>query len=652
MTEACPSTIPYPAFTDVAGLSFEAYDAVACVAHYDVARGVSSFSFDPNGSVLRWQMALFLVRTARAIGMTLPNGSAQGFSDLGGVGEEARLAINQLAQLGIAKGVSPTVYDPNGSVTRSQMALFLTRLLTQAGVSLPSGTAYGFVDLGGLEANTQTAVNQLARLGIAKGISANSFGPYGEVLRRQMALFLARTLEVGKAKPFRVGVAVSRSAAITTDSLTVTVTVTNPAGTTAVANVPVDVFVAGGLTSGGECVYDNDASLNRGDGGTSFNCQLEAGDSRTDLFGRVVLTLQHTSVVEKDFVYAWTGEIGETFDTDTTRTYGVATVDWVQPDALTMDDEVGRYNTTVEVDAQLLAAGKKLAIQGEHVYFRVMRGATEVQAGAVVTGSDGIARLGYRGPSDPSGGDDLGPVDQVAAFWDADRDGIQDAGETAATATVTWDDALPVQHRAELTQATAGTLLNTYHPVTLNVTDKFGAGITNARVVFKVTGPTPVQQIGTSGSGGSVTFSYRSAVQGADTIDAQVDFDRDGVIEAEDLDFVQVDDLRHYWVASASSLLDGIHEFDVIAVNPGANTIDAYDLGTAKYLRLTYDTMGDLFSVDGLADRTLTQFEKALTDLDGALDLPVFDGVGGVGLSTVFYNAVRSQPSSFRLETG
>ena len=46
-------------------------------------------------------MALFLTRQAQTQGVSLPDGSDQGFTDIGTYPSEVQIAINQLAQLGI-----------------------------------------------------------------------------------------------------------------------------------------------------------------------------------------------------------------------------------------------------------------------------------------------------------------------------------------------------------------------------------------------------------------------------------------------------------------------------------------------------------------------------------------------------------------------
>ena len=141
-------------------------------------------------------MAIFLSRTAAVLGVALPSGESQGFEDLGGLSVEAVTAINQIRQLGITTGTSPTTFDPYGVVNRWQMAMFLTRLHPIVGGILPAGADQGFTDLAGLSLEAVLAINQLAELGITLGTAPGSYSPANAVVREQMASFLARLIRL------------------------------------------------------------------------------------------------------------------------------------------------------------------------------------------------------------------------------------------------------------------------------------------------------------------------------------------------------------------------------------------------------------------------------------------------------------------------
>ncbi|MCQ3805351.1 MAG: S-layer homology domain-containing protein, partial [Acidimicrobiia bacterium] len=104
--------------------------------------------------------------------------------------------IDCIAYYNITHGTSMTTYSPLMSVNREQMALFLTRLAGLVSIELASDPDdAGFTDIGELSAESQTAINQLADLGVTQGTSTTTYSPGDSVKRGQMALFLARLMD-------------------------------------------------------------------------------------------------------------------------------------------------------------------------------------------------------------------------------------------------------------------------------------------------------------------------------------------------------------------------------------------------------------------------------------------------------------------------
>ncbi|MDE0602747.1 MAG: S-layer homology domain-containing protein [bacterium] len=103
--------------------------------------------------------------------------------------------IDCIAYYGVTKGTSATTYSPVMSVTREQMALFLTRLAGLVDIPVDADPVdAGFGDIGDLSEESQTAINQLADLGITRGTSATTYSPSDDVTRAQMALFVQRLM--------------------------------------------------------------------------------------------------------------------------------------------------------------------------------------------------------------------------------------------------------------------------------------------------------------------------------------------------------------------------------------------------------------------------------------------------------------------------
>src|SRR3990172_2332587 len=121
---------------------------------------------------------------------------AAGFTDLGGLSGESKHAVDCLVLHEISQGTSTDTFSPLYSVTRWQMAMFLTRQLTVHGVSLPVAIDQSFSDIGDLPTATKDAINRLASLGITKGTGETTYDPGAPVSRWQMAFFLTRLLAV------------------------------------------------------------------------------------------------------------------------------------------------------------------------------------------------------------------------------------------------------------------------------------------------------------------------------------------------------------------------------------------------------------------------------------------------------------------------
>ena len=118
-----------------------------------------------------------------------------GFTDVA-MGNAHYENINCLAYYEITVGKTADTFDPRGNVTRSQMALFLTRAASAAGVDLGDAMDEGFTDLDMIGAERSIAINRLAAEGIMKGRTATTFEPLGLVTRADMAQHLFALLDL------------------------------------------------------------------------------------------------------------------------------------------------------------------------------------------------------------------------------------------------------------------------------------------------------------------------------------------------------------------------------------------------------------------------------------------------------------------------
>lgn len=182
-------------FVDVASGNPHAR-AVACLAHWNIARGVSETHYGPSNPVTRQQMASFIVRLVGDTGGVLAEHPADYFRDDDGALQA--VDINRLAEAGIVSGTSPGRFDPQGMVTRAQMAVFLTRAYDyrarEQGVALLPAGADHFPDDD--QTPLEPAIDKAAAAGFAGGFADGTYGPGLPVRRDQMASFLARVLDL------------------------------------------------------------------------------------------------------------------------------------------------------------------------------------------------------------------------------------------------------------------------------------------------------------------------------------------------------------------------------------------------------------------------------------------------------------------------
>ncbi|MBW3620287.1 MAG: S-layer homology domain-containing protein [Actinobacteria bacterium] len=188
---ACPpGDVTDPGFGDDDGNFAEA--AIHCIVWYDLADGTSDVTFSPKSLVGRGAMAKFIANLLEVGGVALPTEPQDHFTD----DEDSPFEpfINQLAELGVVKGTTETTYSPGQAVNRGQMASFLARAYQEiTGTALPAGND-AFTDDDGT--THEDNIDRVAAAGIAAGKTTTTFAPGESVSRDQMALFLARELDL------------------------------------------------------------------------------------------------------------------------------------------------------------------------------------------------------------------------------------------------------------------------------------------------------------------------------------------------------------------------------------------------------------------------------------------------------------------------
>ncbi len=146
----------------------------------------------PEANVSRAEMAVFLERGIHGSSFNPPVVTLT-FNDTGG--NFARYWIEALKSDGITSGCGPSLYCPDASTTRAEMAIFLLRSEHGASYNPPAASGTLFTDV---PASYWAAkwIEQLANEGITSGCGTNLYCPDATVTRAQMAVFLMRTFNL------------------------------------------------------------------------------------------------------------------------------------------------------------------------------------------------------------------------------------------------------------------------------------------------------------------------------------------------------------------------------------------------------------------------------------------------------------------------
>jgi hypothetical protein len=156
---------------------------IAEMAARGITTGDADGNYNPGGNVTRAQFATFLVRA-----LELDPVSEGPFDDVDPDNVHAP-NINAAAEAEITTGVTPTAFDPNGQITRDQVASLLARAFELDEIA---DGPFTDVDPGSVHAGN---INAVAQAGITTGVTDTTFNPDGTVTRAQMASLLIRALD-------------------------------------------------------------------------------------------------------------------------------------------------------------------------------------------------------------------------------------------------------------------------------------------------------------------------------------------------------------------------------------------------------------------------------------------------------------------------
>ncbi len=161
-----------------------AFSEIQSLYNKSLIKGYSNGTFKPEASITRAEAATII---ARALNLSTTKDSS--FKDVSN-GHYAYSAIAAVEQAGIIKGQEAGKFNPNGQLSRAEMAAILTRAYKLTGTSKVSftdvkSTHWAYSNIQALVANDLTG-----------GFPDNTFRPDAQITRAQFASFLNRCLSL------------------------------------------------------------------------------------------------------------------------------------------------------------------------------------------------------------------------------------------------------------------------------------------------------------------------------------------------------------------------------------------------------------------------------------------------------------------------
>ncbi|MGE8080445.1 bifunctional 2',3'-cyclic-nucleotide 2'-phosphodiesterase/3'-nucleotidase [Peribacillus loiseleuriae] len=164
-------------FKDVPGDHW-ASEYINRLADQGIVKGKTATTFDPEGNITRGQFASLLVRS---LGLTAKADAP--FKDVSG---ELAKEVAAAFEAGITTGTTPTTFDPNKPISRSQMATMLIRAYEVKNGKGTKAEQTQFTDVAALSTETKAAIQKAFELKLIQGYG-KEFKPANKATRAQAA---------------------------------------------------------------------------------------------------------------------------------------------------------------------------------------------------------------------------------------------------------------------------------------------------------------------------------------------------------------------------------------------------------------------------------------------------------------------------------
>lgn len=168
-----------------------ARESILSLCDKGIISGYSNKTFRPNNNVTR---AEFLKMTVMLFGIKAADGAENKFEDVKKTDWHYDYVYAALSN-GIVDGVSETAFNPDGLITRQDMAVILYRAATFAGKTYADGEIF-FADKDSISNYAADAVSAFSKAGIINGYN-NMFNPTNTATRAEAAQILYNILNGG-----------------------------------------------------------------------------------------------------------------------------------------------------------------------------------------------------------------------------------------------------------------------------------------------------------------------------------------------------------------------------------------------------------------------------------------------------------------------
>jgi hypothetical protein len=189
--DAAPANTPGAAATSFADTQGHwAAAAIDFVVSRGLFNGVSATEFAPDAPMTRAMFATVLARYAK--------GTAAGSASFGDVpaGRWYTDGVLWAAENGIVSGIGSGLFDPNGNITREQLAVMLYNYAKFAGLDVSAATGLAdFPDSADVSAWAKDAVAWAVATGLISGKPGGLLDPKGPATRAEVATILQRFIE-------------------------------------------------------------------------------------------------------------------------------------------------------------------------------------------------------------------------------------------------------------------------------------------------------------------------------------------------------------------------------------------------------------------------------------------------------------------------